>query len=80
MTTAEILIRFKPCPFCGKSDFSITSKEIYHEMVGENGSACIGIRCKKCTLDMYDHSKDAKYDTRVDKLVEKWNTRMNDEK
>lgn len=80
MTIKNILDRFEPCPFCGKSDFDITHKDTYYKLIGKNGSACISIRCLNCDLEMYDHSRAMKYTARVDNLVAKWNTRQNKEK
>lgn len=80
MKIKNILNRFDPCPFCGKTDFNITPKKFFVELLEEKGSACISVRCENCSLDMYDHSDAAEYTVRVDNLVAKWNTRQNKEK
>jgi len=65
-----------PCPFCGGTDFEFTGKDIYYELLGEHGSACIRLSCSKCSLDLYEHSDDVKdYFKKKDRLIKKWNTR-----
>ena len=68
-------MRFKPCPFCGKKDLGVTPKDFYEELVEENGTACVSVRCKNCALDMYEHTDDVPYEEKIDLLKEKWNRR-----
>ena len=64
------------CPFCGKNNFEIEDEETYYKLVGQNGNACLNIRCKNCEIDMWEHTYSVKdYWERRNMLVEKWNTR-----
>lgn len=65
----------KPCPLCrSTARLEITPREIYYEMLGEYGTACILIECKKCHLNLYNHeTRVREYETKVDHLVKKWN-------
>lgn len=68
-------MKFDPCPFCGKTDFTTTSKKSYAELLADNGSACISVRCLNCELDMYEHTDGVTYAEKLDLLKEKWNRR-----
>lgn len=65
----------KPCPLCrSTAHLEITPRESYYEMLGEYGSACIKMACRKCHLDLYNHEDRVRvYETKVDHLVKKWN-------
>ncbi len=68
-------MKFKPCPFCGRKDLDVMTKEFYSELMDENGSACVRISCKACRLDMYEFTDDVTYEEKMDLLKEKWNRR-----
>lgn len=65
----------KPCPLCGSAKhLMITPRESYYALLGENGMACINMRCGKCHLNLYNHeTRVREYETKVDHLVKKWN-------
>lgn len=65
----------KPCPICGSAKhLEITQRMSFYAMLGENGTACISVRCEKCYLELYNHEDRVRgYETRVDHLVKKWN-------
>ena len=70
----------KPCPFCGGEVTFGTSRTSYYAILGEHGSSCVNVRCNKCSLDMYDHSRHVKdYDERIALLAKKWNRRVTDD-
>ena len=70
----------KPCPFCGGMKFNFSDKSSYYELLGEHGSACILMTCEKSKLDMYEHTNSIRnYDKKLEKLINKWNRRANDE-
>lgn len=70
----------KPCPFCGGEAEIATSQSAYYEMVGKHGHACISLECRKCNLDMYEHSFHIKnYEAKVQALAKKWNRRATHE-
>ena len=69
---------FKPCPFCGNTELSVTSKANFCELQGETGSASIHVTCWKCSTDQWEHSwGEHNYDKRVQLLADKWNRRAN---
>ena len=68
-------MKFKPCPFCGKTNFLLTPKDDYEDLVEEHGAACIGLYCRNCNADMYEHTDGVTYEEKLDLLKEKWNRR-----
>lgn len=68
-------MKFKPCPFCGRKDLYVMTKEFYSKLMDENGRACVSMRCNACSLDMYEHTDDATYEEKIELLKEKWNRR-----
>ncbi len=75
----EKRIDLKPCPFCGETRFlRVDDKETFYKLQGEakDGFVTIMIRCEKCNVYMWDHSRHIRdYDTRLGLIVEKWNRR-----
>lgn len=69
------------CPFCGMTDkLTITSRKSFDEMLIEKGSAIISINCKRCNLDLYEHSYSGKnFALRAMILLDKWNRRNEDD-
>jgi len=68
----------KSCPFCGCKTLTIIPKETYAELLNEYGKATAYIKCEGCGSKMTEHSfkmNDLKYDTIINRLVEKWNSR-----
>lgn len=65
----------KPCPLCGSAEhLEITPRVSYYALLGENGMACISMRCGKCHLELYNHEDWVRvYETKVERLVKKWN-------
>lgn len=68
-------MKFDPCPFCGETNFDVSSKKLFKQLLKENGRACIRISCRNCRLDMYEHTDDVPYEEKLDLLKEKWNRR-----
>lgn len=68
-------MKFDPCPFCGKNNLDVTPKEMFNELMEENGRACISVNCLNCKLDMYEHTDGVTYEEKLDLLKEKWNRR-----
>lgn len=65
-----------PCPFCGGMNLEFTDADTYYMLLGEHGTACISVKCRKCSLELYEHSRDVRdYFKKKAKLVKKWNTR-----
>lgn len=72
-------IECRPCPFCGGTNFTITNKKNYDDLVEKNGSSCIGIECNGCDTEMrlFDIPNN-QYIMGMKMLVTKWNTRKED--
>lgn len=72
-------IEIEPCPFCGGTEFEIfPPKDVYYNILKENGSACIELECmtEGCYTRMYEHNDEIKnYDEKCKSLIKKWNTR-----
>ena len=68
-------MKFDPCPFCGETNFDVTTKKTFKQLLKENGRACISIDCRNCKLDMYEHTDGVPYEKKLDLLKEKWNRR-----
>ena len=69
---------FKPCPFCGNTEFEITPERRFLELQLESGSATIHVSCRECKTEMWEHSyAEHDYDKRVQMLADKWNRRAN---
>ena len=68
---------FTACPFCGSREgLHLTEGDIFYEIQSERGQSCISIQCRKCYLDMYDHTyEERKWEHRVKLLAKKWNNR-----
>ena len=66
-------LKFNPCPFCGKTDLGLMPKYMYEELVEENGTACVSLRCRTCDVDMYEHTDGVTYEDKVKLLARKWN-------
>lgn len=76
MTHEKALEMLKPCPFCGNTDLVLSEQANYEEQVKEHGSACISANCKKCKVDMYEHTYEfSEYGDRLVLLIQKWNRR-----
>ena len=74
------MTELKPCPFCGGIKLKFSDKSSYYGILGEYGSACISMTCEKCKLYMYEHTNSIRnYDKKLEKLINKWNRRANDE-
>ena len=77
-------VELVPCPFCGCTEFEITSRKSHDELVEENGGACIVLGCK-CGLQFYIYhdydgtipGRGVTYDQKLQILAEKWNRRAN---
>jgi len=73
-------LEWKPCPFCGGTQFEVTTKENYYYLLEEHGSACIGFhhrnRARGCDLSLYEQSDSIRgYNAKLKRLNEKWNRR-----
>lgn len=73
-------LTWAPCPFCGGTQFDVTSKENYYDLLEEHGTACICFhhrnRARGCCLDLYEHSDSIRgYNAKLKKLNDKWNRR-----
>lgn len=68
--------KLRECPFCGNTKFEITPESHFYELQGIYGDAAIEIRCRKCTMELWEHTRtETDYSKRLDLLVEKWNRR-----
>lgn len=75
-------VELMPCPFCGGTEFVLTSREDHDALCEENGGACISLDCK-CGLQFYIHhdydgktpGRGASYDQKLQILAERWNHR-----
>lgn len=70
----EMILKFKPCPFCSNNLLYLTDRELFEDMVQKTGSFCISINCEKCDVIMYVN-RQKHYDSGVRQLMEKWNKR-----
>jgi hypothetical protein len=75
--------KIKECPWCGGTEFRITTRETLEELYDRKGSGSMQIACKTkgCGVVMYQHQKEITegsldYDTRLSLLIEKWNRRF----
>lgn len=67
----------KPCPFCGNTELSVSSRENFYELQGESGTASIHVTCWECGTDQWEHSwSEHDYDKRIQMLADKWNRRV----
>jgi len=67
----------KPCPFCGNQDLTISEKDVFHELVNENGSSLLAIECNTCNtvLRLFEIPEN-NYWFGVGMLVATWNRRV----
>ena len=86
MTIKQFMKNAKPCPFCGGKDLRVTIKEVFDELIKENGGACVKAECRECDCVKYDFTTTIEdkqpwaknYGKRLERLLAKWNTRQND--
>ena len=66
---------WKTCPQCGKLDrLDFTQQDTYERLRDENGSACVTVECRRCNLELRDHSREiSEYEDRMVLLCYKWN-------
>ena len=69
------IYELRTCPFCGETDFNVTPKKTFKQLLKKNGTACISVRCLNCEFDMYEHANGVTYEEKIDLLKEKWNRR-----
>lgn len=68
------MLKWKPCPFCGGTTFEITDEDMFLKHARFGGS--VKIECEDCSTDVWVFCRgDEDYDTAIDKLNRKWNTR-----
>lgn len=70
--------KLKPCPFCGKTDcLDWTDENTYYYLCGKHGSAAIQLSCKRCDVNVWNHSvRNCNYEKRLESLFQKWNRRF----
>ena len=74
---------FARCPFCGGTEFRVTTRESLEELYERKRSGAMSVACKTkgCGATMYQKQKELTekdsldYDYRLNLLVEKWNKR-----
>lgn len=72
------MAEFKPCPFCGNTEFEVTSENDFYGLQRKNDRASISVRCWPCNMEYWEHSwGERDYDKRVQMLADKWNRRVN---
>lgn len=71
-----------PCPFCGGDKFRVTERGVLDELYMRKGSGAMTVQCKRpgCGATLYQQQKEVDggptdYDSRLMKLVAKWNRR-----
>lgn len=69
------MIKFKPCPMCGKTKrLQITPEGQYANIFGSTGSAAIRVECMDCNIELWEHTyKEPEYIKRMEMLADKWN-------
>lgn len=74
-------LEWKPCPFCGGLDLSITHKETFDSQMANTGSAVTWVYCKdyvKCGAELTYYTKRDTFEEALRKVNEKWNRRANE--
>lgn len=74
---------FKPCPFCGSIGYlDLMSRERYENLCSKDPEyrGHVTLTCERCSLDFhkinfYSLLKDRDYNTQVEMLRNRWNTR-----
>ena len=74
---------FARCPFCGGTEFRVTTREMLEELYTRKGAGAMSVACKRkgCGATMYQQQKELSdrdsldYDYRLNLLAEKWNAR-----
>ena len=72
-------VAYKPCPFCGGTNLSITEKDSFDNLCEENGSSMISIGCKVCDTEIHLFSvPNNNYWMGAGLIIAKWNTRYSE--
>lgn len=66
---------WKPCPLCGKLDrLDFTQQDTYERLRDTHGSACVTVECRRCNLELRDHTSEiSEYEDRMVLLRNNWN-------
>lgn len=67
---------YKPCPFCGGTNITISDEKHYNNLCAENGGSMLSIRCSVCDTEvhLYDIPNN-NYWMGVGMILAKWNSR-----
>ena len=70
-------MEIKSCPFCGRKDKLVfTSRNVFEQLVNENGAAAFLISCNRCNVNLFEHDWECNdYKERKESAIIKWNTR-----
>lgn len=68
---------FMACPFCGRTDKVVVLDEhLFYKLQGKYGTAAVSVECKRCSVDVYEHtSAEKNYEKRLELMRQKWNKR-----
>ena len=68
---------FMACPFCGRTDkVDVMDEHLFYELQGKYGTAAVMTECKRCNVNMYEHTSSVKnYEKRLELMRRKWNKR-----